>query len=573
MLSLNTLKDLNKNYKLGFTPAVLRTAEEKAKKMSKSVEEVLIMDGLVDEGTLYEKAADFFSVPFVALKGREFKKDVLALIPGPVAGTHQVIAFEKDKNEIKLAMTDPTDIQTIEFMRRKTGLEPKIFITTPSDLKDALRRYHAEIEEDLRVIQDATGDADASDLKKAAEEVPIIKVVNSVLEHAVYEGASDIHIEPGEKEVVVRYRIDGILKPIMTMPKSIQNGITARIKILSNLKIDEHMIPQDGRFKIQVQEEKLAFRVSIIPVYDGEKIVMRILHEGAKPLSLDQLGLLERPRALVESAIKKPHGIILVTGPTGSGKTTTLYTVLGMLNQPGVNITTIEDPIEYRMAGVNQSQINPKVGFTFASGLRAFLRQDPNIIMVGEIRDQETAEIAIHAAMTGHLVLSTLHTNDAPTTLPRLIEMGVPPFLVAFTANIIMAQRLVRKICTYCRKEIKLDDAAAKELANVFETNKMIALFKENLPEENKKDAANNVFYKGEGCRRCGQTGYKGRVGIYEVLNVDEELSKKINERATADTIKTYSKERGMITILEDGLIKAKMGITTISEVLRVTKE
>lgn len=333
------------------------------------------------------------------------------------------------------------------------------------------------------------------------------------------------------------------------------------------------MIPQDGRFKIQVQDDKLAFRVSIIPVYDGEKIVMRLLHEGAKPLSLDQLGLLEKPRAAVESAIKKPHGIILVTGPTGSGKTTTLYTVLGMLNQPGVNITTIEDPIEYRMAGVNQSQINPKVGFTFASGLRAFLRQDPNIIMVGEIRDKETAEIAIHAAMTGHLVLSTLHTNDAPTTLPRLIEMGVPPFLVAFTANIIMAQRLVRKICSFCKKEVKLDEAAVKELGTVLENNKMVALFKDKLPEEHKKNATNNIFYKGEGCSRCGQTGFKGRIGIYEVLEVDDELAKKINERATADVIKLYARQKGMQTIAEDGLLKAKMGITTISEILRVTKD
>lgn len=562
---------------MGVTPAVLRASQAKATKLKKNLEEILIADGIIEETALYEKAGDFFDAPFVALKGREIKKDILNLIPGPVAGTHQVVAFDKDKNDIKLAMTDPSDIQTVEFLRRKTGLEPKIYITTPSDLKDALRRYHAELEEDMLIVQQSEegGETSAKDLKKAAEEAPIINIVNSILEHAVYEGASDIHIEPAEKEMAIRYRIDGVLKNVMTLPKNIQNGVMARLKILANLKIDEHMIPQDGRFKIQIQEEKLAFRVSIIPVYDGEKVVMRILHEGTKPVSLDDLGFLEGPRKLVDAAIRKPHGMILVTGPTGSGKTTTLYSVLGILNQPGVNISTIEDPIEYRMPGVNQSQINPKIGFTFASGLRAFLRQDPNIIMVGEIRDQETAEIAIHAAMTGHLVLSTLHTNDAPTTLPRLVDMGVPPFLVAYTANIIIAQRLVRKICQYCRKEYKLDKAATTELAKVFNTEKIGKLFKDNnvklKPTEKKLE--NMVFYRGEGCRRCGQTGHKGRIGIYEIMEVDDGLTRKINEHATADDIKDYARAHGMITMLEDGLIKAKSGITDISEILRVTKE
>lgn len=572
MLPDKTLKEVIKKLKEKITPKELRAAEEKAKKTNKKIEEVLIADGLVDENELYEKAGSILGFPLVGLKGREVKKEILNLIPAPVAGTHQVVAFEKDKDTVKLAMVDPTDIQTIEFLRRKTGLEPKVYITTPGDLREILRGYHAELEEDLRVIQDASGgEVVAGDLKKAAEELPVINIVNSILEHAVYEGASDIHIEPAEKELIIRYRIDGILKPIMTLPKTIQNGVIARIKILSNLKLDEHMIPQDGRFKIQVQDEKLAFRVSILPVYDGEKIVMRLLHEGAKPLTLDQLGFLDKTREKMERAIKKPHGMVLVTGPTGSGKTTTLYSVLGMLNQPGVNISTVEDPIEYRIAGVNQSQINSKVGFTFASGLRSLLRQDPNIIMVGEIRDQETAEIAINAAMTGHLVLSTLHTNDAPTTLPRLIDMGVPPFLVAYTANIIIAQRLVRKICPFCKKEYKLDKAAEDELAKAFDTKKLNLLFKEHIKENKKIDLF--TFYQGEGCRRCGQTGYKGRQGIYEVLEIDDELTKKINERATANDIKDYARSKGMLTMIEDGIIKAKMGITTINEILRVTKE
>ena len=577
MLLPKTLKIVLKTYKLG-DAAAWKMAEAKAAKINKTLEETLIADGIVNESDLYEKAAEYLQVPYISLKGKEIKKEVLNLIPGPVAGAHHVVAFDKDKNELRLAMADPTDIQTIEFLHRKTGLDPKVFMTSPSDLKEALHRYHAELEDDIRIVQDIGkgGEMGGSDLKKAAEEIPTINIVNSLLEHAVYEGASDIHIEPNEKELIVRYRIDGILKNVMTLPKNVQSGLIARIKILSNLKIDEHMAPQDGRFKIQIQDEKMAFRVSIIPVYDGEKIVMRLLHEGAKPLTLDQLGFLDSPRKLVEEAIKKPYGMILVTGPTGSGKTTTLYSILGILNQPDVNISTIEDPIEYRIQGVNQSQINPKVGFTFAAGLRAFLRQDPNIIMVGEIRDQETAEISIHAAMTGHLVLSTLHTNDAPTTLPRLVDMGVPPFLVAYTTNIVMAQRLVRKICTYCKKGYFLDKSAASELGRVFDVKKISALFKANIPKDYKdegSDVEKITFYKGEGCNRCGQTGYKGRIGIYEILEIDEELIKMINAHATADDIKKYAREHGMITMLEDGLVKAKTGTTTIAEVLRVTKE
>jgi type IV pilus assembly protein PilB len=576
MLLPKTLKTVLKKYKLGDT-ASWKAAEAKAEKMNKSFEEILINDGIVNETDLYEKTAEYLQVPYISLKGKEIKKEVLNLIPGPVAGAHQVVAFDREKNELKLAMADPTDIQTIEFLRRKTGLEPKIYITSPGDLKEALHRYHAELEDDIRIVQDSNKrEEGGSDLKKAAEEVPTINIVNSLLEHAVYEGASDIHIEPSEKELTVRYRIDGILKSVMTLPKNVQSGLIARIKILSNLKIDEHMIPQDGRFKVQIQDEKMAFRVSIIPVYDGEKIVMRLLHEGAKPLTLDQLGFLDSPRKSVEEAIKKPYGMILVTGPTGSGKTTTLYSILGILNQPNVNISTIEDPIEYRIQGVNQSQINPKVGFTFAAGLRAFLRQDPNVIMVGEIRDQETAEISIHAAMTGHLVLSTLHTNDAPTTIPRLVDMGVPPFLVAYTTNIVMAQRLVRKICPYCKKGYFLDKSSADELGRVFDVKKISALFKNNIPKDYKDegdDVEKITFYKGEGCNRCGQTGYKGRVGIYEILEVDEELTRMINSHATADDIKRYAREHGMITMLEDGLVKAKMGTTTLAEVLRVTKE
>jgi type IV pilus assembly protein PilB len=345
---------------------------------------------------------------------------------------------------------------------------------------------------------------------------------------------------------------------------------------LANLKIDEHMVPQDGRFKIALKEDRYAFRVSILPVYEGEKIVMRLLHEGEKPLSLNDLGFLPEPKKLVEDAIKKPHGMILVTGPTGSGKTTTLYSVLGLLNTPEVNISTIEDPIEYHVDGINQSQVNPRVGFTFASGLRSFLRQDPDIIMVGEIRDAETAEIAIHAAMTGHLVLSTLHTNDAPTTLPRLLDMDIPPFLVAFTANIIIAQRLVRKICEHCKESYMLEKEVITELEALSDVGQITTLFtdqKISLKASEKK-LENMEFFRGKGCAKCNHSGYKGRVGIYEVLEITKELAGMINKRATAEEIKKYAREKQhMLTMLQDGLVKAKQGITSIEEVLRVTRD
>src|SRR3989339_630870 len=569
MLSAKTLKTvLNKlDKKVGNRQ--LAEAQDKAEKTHRTLEEVLIADAMVEESELYQKAALVLDVPMVNLKGKEINKDILNLIPGPVAGTHQVVAFEKDNDRLKLAMTDPTDIQTIEFLHRKTGLEPVIYITTPSDLKDAIRRYHAELKDEFLVVRQDNGEETAQgDLKKAAEELPIINIVNSILEHAVYENASDIHIEPEEKEVMIRYRIDGILKAVMTLPKNVQNGITARIKILSNLKLDEHMIPQDGRFKILIQEEKLAFRVSILPVYDGEKIVMRLLHEGAKSLTLDELGFLPSAKSKLESAIKKPHGMILVTGPTGSGKTTTLYSVLGILNQPGVNISTVEDPIEYRVNGVNQSQINPKVGFTFASGLRSLLRQDPNIIMVGEIRDQETADISINAAMTGHLVLATLHTNDAPTTLPRLIDMGVPPFLVAFTTNIIVAQRLVRKTCQFCKEPYQLSAEQVSQLEHRIEPARVVQLA-ERAGISNTTGGLNTLtFFQGKGCTKCRNEGYKGRIGIYELLEIDKEMIDLINKKANAEDIRTAAVKRGMITLLEDGIIKAIQGTTSIEEVL-----
>jgi len=570
MLPLSELQNiLTKVFKI---PSVdLTNYTEEAHSKNKELETYLIEKGIVTEEKLYTAIAEEYHVEFISLKGKEIVKTALLEIPEAFAEAHSIIAYDTDENAIQVAMSDPTDIQTVEFVRRKTSKNVLISLATPRDIKEAMRHYHTDLAEDLSQPILSHND----DLEKAAEELPIVNIVRTILEHSVFESASDIHIEPTESEVVVRFRIDGELREMMRLPKAVQNGIVARIKILSHLKIDEHMIPQDGRFKTTVEDRPLSFRVSIIPVYDGEKIVMRLLHEGDKPLTLEELGFLPEVKIIVEEAITKPHGMVLVTGPTGSGKTTTLYSILGILNQSDVNICTIEDPIEYHVAGINQSQINPKAGFTFASGLRAFLRQDPDIIMVGEIRDKETAEIGIHAAMTGHLVLSTLHTNDAPTTIPRLLDMDIPPFLVAFTANIIIAQRLVRKICPHCTTSFELEARELKQLQNLIDKDTLISLLERQHIElsDQEKQFQSMTFFRGAGCARCNKSGYKGRVGIYEVLLVDDGLMKLINAKANASEIKEYALGAGMITLLQDGIVKAKLGITTIEEVLSSTKE
>lgn len=573
MFDQKAIKNLIKETGL-LDPAALSKAVSEADKKHQTIEEYLVGANLIDEEKLYEAISNYLKVPYINLKTYEIKKNLLFLIPSALAISHQIVAFAKEGNELKVAMQDPLDLQTIEFISRKTSSTLKPYLTSPSSLKDVFKKYHATLESELTIAKPGTEGENTAQLKKIAEDLPIINIVNSILEHAVYEGASDIHIEPLEKEVTVRYRVDGVLRPIMTLPKQVQSGIIARIKILANLKIDEHMLPQDGRIKLVLQDEKFSLRVSIMPVYDGEKIVMRILREGSKPLTLDQLGFLEEDKKKIEKNIEAPHGMILVTGPTGSGKTTTLYSILNILNKPGVNISTIEDPIEYHVSGVNQSQINPRVGYTFASGLRAFLRQDPDIIMVGEIRDAETAEIAIHAAMTGHIVLSTLHTNDAPTSIPRLLDMGIPSFLVAFTANIIVAQRLVRKICPDCKQEFKLTAENIEDLEKIIDTKKMLELFKKNGCLKTGEQKLNSwTFYRGAGCHKCNGEGYKGRIGIYEILVVDKKIAEMINKKATVEEIKKAAIDSGFITMLEDGIIKAKQGTTTIEEVLSATKE
>jgi type IV pilus assembly protein PilB len=407
-----------------------------------------------------------------------------------------------------------------------------------------------------------------------AEEIPVIRVVDTLLEYAVFEKASDIHIEPQENAVIVRYRIDGVLHDVMTLPKVIQAAIVARIKVLTNLKIDEHRLPQDGRFKIEKDGYKFSLRVSTIPIFDGEKVVIRLLDETAKALSLEDLGFEKTGFDVIMRNVKKPHGMLLVTGPTGSGKSTTLYTVLSMLNTKNVNISTIEDPVEYRIVGANQMQVNPKIGLTFALGLRALLRQDPNIIMIGEVRDKETAEEAVHAAMTGHIVFSTLHTNSAAAALPRLLDIGVEPFLIASTINAVLAQRLVRVICKDCKTEVKMDEVTLESLGKLFHLDKLLPVMtREGIVPAKVKSLTELKFYKGQGCDKCGHSGYKGRLGIHEVLEVTPQVADMIMERKSSQEIQDQAEKEGMILMWEDGFIKAVKGITSIDEILRVSKE
>lgn len=548
-----------------------------AQKRNQNLEQYLISQKILNEEQLYQFAATSYGLPFTSLKNETIRKDILFLIPEPIATTHRVVAFDKNEKELMVATINPENLQIFEFLEKKTGLDPKIHLTTPEGIDEVLKLYHKGLKAEFQEItgKESMGETNGagSELTELAHDLPIIRIVDTLLEYAILESASDIHIEPTEREVMVRYRIDGILRTVMTLPKSVHAGIIARIKILSNLKLDEHRLPQDSRFNVTTSEYKVSFRVSIIPTYDGEKIVLRALNEKTSVITLEQLGIQKDALERVRRNIKKPHGLILVTGPTGSGKTTTLYAILNILNRPEVNITTIEDPIEYRMPGLNQSQVNPKIGYTFATGLRAFLRQDPNIIMVGEIRDQETAEIAIHAALTGHLVLSTLHTNDAPTTLPRLSEMGVPAFLVASTCVLIVAQRLVRKICPDCIESYTLSKDEIEKLEKEIHFSEMLAALERQELVTKKQATGSLLFYRGKGCKKCGQSGYKGRLGLYEVLEVTSEIADLILKGVPAKDIMAGARQGGMISIMEDGFIKAKTGITTIEEVLRVTKD
>lgn len=529
-------------------------------------EEVLLKKKLVSEEQLAQARAKLLGVEFVKLSGKGISPDVLTLIPEPVARRYNVFPFYFDyqTNELYVAMSDPLNLQIIEFIERKTGKKVKSFLALPTDITRTIEQQYAqnlstEVTEALKeTVEPEVQTFDTAQIGEIIREAPIAKIVSTILEFAIKSRASDVHIEPQEKETRVRYRIDGILNEKLALPKKVHEAVVSRIKILSTMKIDERRIPQDGRFNFKLGTDEVDLRISTLPTVWGEKVVMRLLKKsGGVPL-LPELGLRGTALKNLETQILRPHGIILVTGPTGSGKTTTLYSVLSKLNTVKVNIVTLEDPVEYKIAGVNQVQINPAAGLTFANGLRAFLRQDPNIILVGEIRDRETTDLAIQAALTGHLVFSTLHTNDAAGALPRLLDMQAEPYLVASSLNAVVAQRICRKICNSCKVSFTPPTEVVEDIKKV-----LGSLYTGNSIK----------IHKGKGCSECGNSGYLGRIGIFEVLPVSEKIGRLILQRAASQEIAKQAIAEGMITMKQDGYLKVLEGVTTIEEVLRVAQD
>lgn len=535
------------------------TIAKSANDIGKSIDDILIFRGILTEDVLGSLISTYYQVPYASLKNTIIPQEILKYIPEQAAASFRMIPFATRDNQLFLALENPRDIEAIEFAKRSSGLGVIPHYINPSKLEKALGQYKKNIREEFKHIIDQnieeTKKAEARGDKNTID-LPVTKILDTLLEYSVAEGASDIHIEAIENEVIIRFRVDGILRDVLNLPKQLHLPVVARIKILSSLKIDEHRVPQDGRFKFKVRDSFVALRVSVLPSFYGENIVMRLLSESARPLSLEELGFGGSYLEKIKLGIRKPHGMVLVTGPTGSGKTTTLYSLLSILNTPEVNICTIEDPVEYGIRRVNQVQVNTSTGLTFAAGLRALLRHDPNVIMIGEIRDADTAEIAIHSALTGHLVLSTLHTNNASGALPRLLDMGAQSFLVASTVNIIIAQRLVRRICSTC-------------ITKYTPNPEIIEYLKQELGE----DFAESEYYKGTGCAECGMSGYKGRIGIYEVLEISDKIRDMITDNASAKQVEDQAIKEGMVRLFVDGVGKANSGMTTIEEVLRVMRE
>lgn len=582
-----------------------------------SVEEIIRKRNLVDETDLSKAKAKSLGVEYIDPSGLTISADTVDLISVDLAKKYLVVPFDLKNGLLHLAMADPLDIPSIEILERKTGHKIKPYLSLPDkiqktvisqygksigkDISDVLSSVESEnttkLEENLKSVNEAEG---------IVQDSSVARVVSIILEYAVKIGASDVHIEPNEITTRVRYRIDGILQEKLSkIPKNSHDSIIARIKILSDLKIDEKRKPQDGRFKIEIANQKVDLRVSTLPTIYGEKVVIRLLKEQAKVFKLNELGLRGLALKNFERNLLKPNGIILVTGPTGSGKTVTLATAISKIMSVRINIMTLEDPVEIRIDGVNQVQINTQAGLTFASGLRAFLRQDPDVIMVGEIRDGETANLAVQAALTGHLVLATLHTNSAAGSIPRLLDMGIESFLLSSTMNAVLAQRLVRKICPFCKERYEVPstviDTVKNTLGGYFNEGLISLNASVPLPDLNKNekdelettadfekkvseielknlpkptDKVNKLYlYRGKGCDKCNDTGYKGRIGIYEVLDINEKEAVLITQRSTSDVLEKEGVANGMITLLQDGYIKALEGITTLEEVMRVSTE
>lgn len=556
-----------------------------------TLQQLVVSQNLVKEHELTKLYADEIEVPFTALNIKEIKNANLKLLPERIARQYGAVVFDMDSDGAPMvAMEDPDDIQALNFLKKQLGPTVHVYISTATAIQSALDQYEGNISSELTKVMDDEAVEDPEDISEndLAEDSPTAQTVNIIIEYGIKAGASDIHIEPRENFVIVRYRIDGLLREANKLPRKLLGALVSRIKILSNLKIDERRAPQDGRFKISVNGQVHALRVSTLPILDGEKVVMRILNESSKPADFTELGFWGSALSDLKQSIIQPHGMILVTGPTGSGKSTTLFSVLSSLNTPNVNISTIEDPVEYHIVGANQTQVNAVAGMTFSNGLRALLRQDPNIIMVGEIRDGETADLAVQASLTGHLVFSTLHTSDAATCLPRLLDMGIEPFLIASTVRVVIAQRLVRRLCVDCRQNFRPDATIVKQLEKSFDLSANgglkrinsleVAAIKDGIGE--KGDASTtptavNKLWKAsdDGCESCNHTGYRGRVGVYEVLNNSTDIQKFIVTNSTSEVIENTAIKEGMVTMKLDGLIKALRGQTTVEEVLRVTSQ
>lgn len=522
-----------------------------------SLQRALLEKNVLSDEQLGQIMAAYFQVPFVTLSKVTIAEDVFHVIPEKIARKYKIVVFSRTDSEIKVAMAEPRVTVLVEMIAKKTNLKVVIHYATEKDIESTLQIYK-------KVLQKTIDELLKEDIKRAttliSDDLPIAKIVDTLIDAAFQDVASDVHIEPEENQLLIRFRIDGVLQDVLRVPKILHDRIMTRIKVLSSLRTDEHMSAQDGKMRLSVADEQLDVRVSILPVTGGEKAVLRLLSSHSREYSLSDLGMNDSDLEKVTNAYNKSYGMILSTGPTGSGKTTSIYAILKILNTREKNITTIEDPVEYRILGANQVQVNVKTNLTFANGLRSVLRQDPNIIFVGEIRDSETAGIAVNAALTGHLVLSTLHTNDAATAIPRLTDMKVEPFLVASTVNIIIAQRLLRKICDSCKTPFAMTRADLEKHVPPVIINKHLG------------DAQNLSFFQGKGCKVCHNTGYAGRLGIFEVLEVSKDIRKLIAERADSDVINKQAILEGMNTMLDDGIQKVKKGMTTIEEVMRVTK-
>ncbi len=525
--------------------------------------QILINKGVASSKQIYQHLADFMNLPFIDLQDYDIDSSVLEIVPKDLAYKFKVLPVFKIANSLTVAMANPSNVQVIDTLRRETGCNIEPAVSLETDLQHSLQKYYGHIEnfddtldeviQDIESVKPKEEEDSAEKLKQLSAQAPVVKLVNLIISQAIHDRASDIHIEPEHKSLQVRYRIDGILHEALSPPKHLQAAIISRLKILAQLDIAESRVPQDGRFQVTVQGREIDIRVSTLPTVYGENVVLRLLDKSSLMLNLEELGFEPEPLRLFKEMLASSYGVILVSGPTGSGKTTTLYSALQTINTPDKNIITIEDPVEYRLKRIRQSQVNVKAGLTFASGLRSILRQDPDVIMVGEIRDQETAKIAVEAALTGHLVLSTIHTNDAPGGLTRLTEMGVEPFLTASATIGIVAQRLVRKLCEQCKKPYQPNSIALKEL---------------NLKNEIVKDV---VLYRGEGCSACRNTGYKGRLGIYEVMTINQEIQELALSHSASAQIKRAAFRNGMRSLRQDGLAKALKGVTSLEEVIRVT--